>query len=105
MHPLEPRRAVARLKNGYKVHALVVDDIPENRDVLFTMLSQIGCEVRAAENGRQALASVETHRPDIIFLDVRLEFRPYSTTFQLASGLYWAMEAPRAAVLGPRSFW
>ena len=29
----------------------------------------------------------------------------YSTTFQLASGLYWAIEAPRAAVFGPRSFW
>ena len=31
--------------------------------------------------------------------------RRYSTTFQLASGLYWAIEAPRAAVFGPRSFW
>ena len=29
----------------------------------------------------------------------------YSTTFQLPLGLYWAIEAPRAAVFGPRSFW
>ena len=31
--------------------------------------------------------------------------RRYSTTFQLASGLNSAIEAPRAAVFGPRSFW
>jgi hypothetical protein len=29
----------------------------------------------------------------------------YSTTFQVASGLNWAIEAPRAAVFGPKSFW
>jgi hypothetical protein len=29
----------------------------------------------------------------------------YSTGVQLASGSYWAIEAPRAAVFGPRSFW
>jgi CheY-like chemotaxis protein len=72
MHAASQRREVEHLKNGCRVHALIVDDIPENRDVLFTMLSRIGCDVRAAENGRQALASVDTHRPDIIFLDVRL---------------------------------
>jgi signal transduction histidine kinase/CheY-like chemotaxis protein len=71
-HPVEPRREVARLADGCEVHALVVDDIPENRDVLFTMLSQIGCQVTTVENGRQALASASTHRPDIIFLDMRL---------------------------------
>ena len=54
------------------MNALVVDDIPENRDVLFAMLSQIGCEVKTVENGRQALASVKTQPPDIVFLDMRL---------------------------------
>jgi signal transduction histidine kinase/CheY-like chemotaxis protein len=71
-YPAAARREVARLAEGCEVHALVVDDIPENRDVLFTMLAQIGCQVTTVENGRQALASVNTHRPDIIFLDMRL---------------------------------
>jgi signal transduction histidine kinase/FixJ family two-component response regulator len=72
VYGVEPRREVARLADGCSVYALVVDDIPENRDVLFTMLSQVGCQVTTVENGRQALAAVNTHRPDIIFLDVRL---------------------------------
>jgi signal transduction histidine kinase/FixJ family two-component response regulator len=69
---LERRREVAQLKKGCKVQALVVDDVVENRDVLFAMLAQIGCEVKTAASGRQALASVVSARPDIIFLDVRL---------------------------------
>ena len=72
IYPVEAHREVARLADGCEVHALVVDDIAENRDVLFTMLSQIGCQVTTVENGRQALASVTTYRPDIIFLDMRL---------------------------------
>jgi signal transduction histidine kinase/DNA-binding NarL/FixJ family response regulator len=72
IEPLDQRREVSRLKSGCAVHALVVDDVAENRDVLFAMLAQIGCEVKVAENGRQALASVHSHQPDIIFIDVRL---------------------------------
>jgi len=70
--PASTAREVLRLADGCHVSALVVDDIPENRDVLFTMLSLIGCEVTAAENGRQALACVAATQPDIIFLDMRL---------------------------------
>jgi CheY-like chemotaxis protein len=54
------------------VRALVVDDIAENRDVLATMLTLVGCEVVLAEHGRQAVEVVRVSRPQIVFLDMRM---------------------------------
>lgn len=65
-------REVLRLADGSKVRALVVDDIVENREVLATMLTQIGCEVVLAEHGRQALEVVRVSRPQIVFMDMRM---------------------------------
>jgi signal transduction histidine kinase/DNA-binding response OmpR family regulator len=65
-------RDVVRLADGHRVRALVVDDIVENREVLATMLTMIGCEVVLAENGRQALEVVRVSRPQIVFMDMRM---------------------------------
>lgn len=65
-------REVDRLAPGYEVRAAVVDDIPENREVLSTMLAMVGCEIVLAENGRQAVEVVRASRPDIVFMDMRL---------------------------------
>jgi len=63
---------VERLEEGCEVRALVVDDIAENREVLATMLTQVGCEVVLAEHGRQALEVVRVSRPQIAFMDMRM---------------------------------
>jgi CheY-like chemotaxis protein len=69
----KPRlRRVDRLAAGVRVRALVVDDIPENREVLAILLRIVGCEVTLAENGRQAIEIVRYSAPDIVFLDMRL---------------------------------
>ncbi|CAN5792381.1 hypothetical protein BH11VER1_BH11VER1_23840 [soil metagenome] len=65
-------REVTTLAAGNRVRALVVDDILENRDVLATMLTRIGCEVVLAENGRQSLEVARVSRPQIVFMDVRM---------------------------------
>jgi signal transduction histidine kinase/CheY-like chemotaxis protein len=65
-------REVERLADGFRVRALVVDDIEENRAVLAIMLKAVGCEVILAEHGRQAIEAVRVSRPDIVFLDMRL---------------------------------
>lgn len=65
-------REVKSLADGCRVRALVVDDIAENREVLSTMLTLIGCEVVLAENGRQALEAVRVSRPQIVFMDMRM---------------------------------
>jgi CheY-like chemotaxis protein len=82
--PLEPARtdisppsadaepSVAHLAEGYRVKALVADDIQENRDVLAKLLSDIGVQVITAENGGQALEMVRSHEPDIVFMDIRM---------------------------------
>ena len=63
---------VERLAGGVRVHALVVDDIAENREVLSLMLSRIGCAVNAAGNGEEAIDLIRVAQPDILFLDMRL---------------------------------
>ena len=65
-------RELVRLAQGYSVRALVVDDIRENREVLASMLTLIGCEVVLAEHGRQAVEVVRVSRPQIVFMDIRM---------------------------------
>jgi len=65
-------RGLRRLKPGQTVKALVVDDVPENRDVLLQMLSAIGCCVITAEEGFKAVELAGAEHPDIVFMDVRL---------------------------------
>ena len=67
-----PLREISGIASGHRVRALVVDDIPENREVLATMLTLIGCEVVLAEHGRQAVEVVRVSRPQIVFMDIRM---------------------------------
>jgi len=66
------QRVVTRLADGYQVKALVADDVPENREILSQMLSNIGVSVITAENGQQALDLVRADSPDIVFMDIRM---------------------------------
>ena len=65
-------REVVHLADGYRVKALVVDDVAENRDILSKFLTAIGVEVRQAENGRGAIEQTQESLPDIVFMDVRM---------------------------------
>ena len=51
---------------------LVVDDEPQIQRVLRPSLTASGYEVREAATGRQALAAVSDHAPDLIILDLGL---------------------------------
>ncbi len=51
---------------------LVVDDDPENREMLRRMLEREGWTVVEAENGRRALDCVEAARPSMILLDLMM---------------------------------
>ena len=64
--------SVTHLAEGHTVTALVADDVLENRDVLTTLLTDIGVTVTLAENGKQALDQVVASPPDILFLDIRM---------------------------------
>jgi two-component system, cell cycle response regulator len=51
---------------------LVVDDIPVNIQLLDKQLTSAGFAVVTARNGEEALAQVETHKPDLVLLDVMM---------------------------------
>ncbi len=75
---LEPSIRISRnkevkcLAKGFSVKALVVDDIHENRYALSELLTSIGVEVIQANNGLEAIESYREHRPDVIFMDIRM---------------------------------
>jgi two-component system, cell cycle sensor histidine kinase and response regulator CckA len=51
---------------------LVVDGEPDSRTLLTEILTAEGYEVRAADEGNQALASIAEKRPDLVLLDIRM---------------------------------
>lgn len=51
---------------------LIVDDLPENLNLLTVMLTQEGYEVRRAPNGQLALSSAPRFQPDLILLDIMM---------------------------------
>jgi len=51
---------------------LVVDDEPEVRKLMEHFLTGRGYEVRLAENGRLALAALDTFAPDLVLLDMHM---------------------------------
>jgi PAS domain S-box-containing protein len=51
---------------------LLVDDDDEVREILADYLAEAGLEVRAARDGREALAAVDREAPDAVLLDLRM---------------------------------
>jgi CheY-like chemotaxis protein len=51
---------------------LVVDDFDDTRLLLRTWLQKKGFRVVEAEDGNQAVAAAETHKPDFIIIDVEM---------------------------------
>ena len=51
---------------------LVVDDDDAVRDLLAAVLVDVGYDVRTAPNGRDALASAQRERPDVVVMDVNM---------------------------------
>jgi len=75
------------VERGY---LLVVDDNEMNRDTLSRHLERQGHTVAVAENGRQALGMVETHRFDLVLLDVMMpEMNGYQVLQRLKDGDTW----------------
>jgi signal transduction histidine kinase/CheY-like chemotaxis protein len=69
----EKLRAVISGHSGKKdTQALVVEDDPNNREMLRRILEKQGLDVIEAENGSVALEQLVTHRPAIILLDLMM---------------------------------
>ena len=51
---------------------LVVEDQPDNRQIIRDMLAASDYQITEAENGQEALAVIAKERPDLILMDIQL---------------------------------
>jgi two-component system cell cycle response regulator DivK len=60
---------------------LMIEDHEENRRLLRDLLTSVGYLLLEAVNGEEGVAMAETHRPDLILMDIQLPgFDGYETT-------------------------
>ncbi|MDS3861445.1 diguanylate cyclase [Thermosynechococcaceae cyanobacterium BACA0444] len=55
-----------------KGNVLLVDDIPENLQLLSDLLVKLGYTVRSVTSGKMALKTIRVKQPDIILLDIKM---------------------------------
>ena len=71
--PTGYRERVVGLESGQpEYRVLVVEDEPENSMVLERLLSEVGFQVRLAQNGQQAVATFCEWQPHFIWMDLRM---------------------------------
>jgi two-component system cell cycle response regulator DivK len=64
---------------------LVVDDQPDNRQIIRDMLAGTDYEIIEAENGEEALEALAKQRPDLILMDIQLPIMDgYTATHRIA---------------------
>lgn len=58
--------------NDTKGNILLIDDLPENLQLLSDLLTQLGYTIRSVTSGRMALKTLRVKQPDVIFLDIKM---------------------------------
>jgi signal transduction histidine kinase/CheY-like chemotaxis protein len=70
-HPTVASQAqIARTPRLEKVSALVVDDDPETREALRSLLISLGAKVKTAANVESAIAVLDKLKPDVLISDI-----------------------------------
>ena len=67
-----PQRVIGLAPGQPTYRILVVDDVAVNRKLLSHLLTNVGFEVREAENGKEAIARWESWQPHVIWMDIRM---------------------------------
>ena len=70
-----PRAGPMQVATGYRgarKTILIVDDVPQNRQMQMQALSELGFEVAQASNGEEGLEQAAHLRPDLILMDVMM---------------------------------
>jgi PAS domain S-box-containing protein len=66
-------RQVVGLEPGQpQYRILIVEDKPENREILTQLLIPVGFDVQEATNGLEGVQAWETGAPDLIWMDIRM---------------------------------
>lgn len=69
---LSPPRVIGLAPNQQKYRILVVDDQWENRLLLSECCQEVGFQVWQASNGREAIQLWQQHKPQLIWMDIRM---------------------------------
>ena len=78
------RKVVALAPDQPSPRVLVVEDVIENRKLLLSLLSTVGFDVQAANNGREAIEIWRAWRPDCIWMDLYMpEVDGYAASRQI----------------------
>jgi PAS domain S-box-containing protein len=67
-----PAAAPLTAPHGRRARVLVVEDNPVNQEVARAMLTELGCSVRLAADGRQGLAALRDQAFDLVFMDCQM---------------------------------
>ncbi|MEL6402269.1 MAG: PhnD/SsuA/transferrin family substrate-binding protein [Cyanobacteria bacterium J06626_4] len=70
--PRVSRHVIGLAPDQPEYRILVVDDQLENRQLLRRFLQPLGFQIYAAENGREAVEQWQRHRPQLIWMDIRM---------------------------------
>lgn len=79
------RARVLGLQEGQApVRILIAEDAADSREFIVRLLTSVGFEVRAVENGLQAIETFKTWRPHFIWMDIRMPVMDgYAATQQI----------------------
>jgi signal transduction histidine kinase/DNA-binding NarL/FixJ family response regulator len=86
--PKTSKRVMGLQPQQQEYRILVVDDRPENRQLLLKLLQPIGFQVQAAINGQEAVAIWQSWQPQLIWMDMRMPvMNGYEATQQIKAHL------------------
>ncbi|NOU50585.1 response regulator [Pseudoalteromonas sp. JBTF-M23] len=74
------------LRQGKTMHALCVDDVAYNREILGQTLASCGISVDYAEDGQQAIDKIKHEKFDIVFLDLLMPVMRGDEAVQIIRG-------------------
>jgi len=76
-----PKRVIGLDMGQPRYRILVAEDVAENRQLLVSLLTSVGFEVRAVENGAEVIAHWRTWHPHLILMDIQMpEMDGYEAT-------------------------
>lgn len=97
---LEGGGQVLSLEPGQRpMKMLVVDDRPENRDLLAQLLMSVGFQAVTAADGIEALELWERQRPDLIWMDLRMPRMSGFEALQILRGKELEQNLPHTFVV------
>jgi CheY-like chemotaxis protein len=70
---------------------LIVDDEADSRDLITTVLVQRGAEVMGCETAQEALAAIQTWKPDLLISDIGM---PYEDGYSLIKSVRQSEQQP-----------